>query len=81
MIPRQEQRHHFRISVAVIAAFAVLVTALSSWGVLLAQDRAPGPTNFSAQKTANGIRLSWTAPEAGADGYRIFAPPPRTWRR
>lgn len=38
----------------------------------LAQD-APGiPTDFSAEKQTNGIRLSWTAPEGGTDGYRIL---------
>ena len=72
MILREQVRPTFRITVAVIVTFAVLVAALSSWGVLLAQELSPPPTNLSAQKTANGIKLSWSAPEGGADAYTIL---------
>ena len=72
MILREQVRPNFRITVAVIVTFAVLITALSSWGILLAQEHSPPPTNLSAQKTANGIKLSWSAPEGGVDGYSIL---------
>ena len=72
MILREQVRPTFRITVAVIVAFAVLFAAFGSWGVLFAQEHSPPPTNLSAQKTANGIKLSWSAPEGGADSYSIL---------
>ena len=72
MILREQVRPTFRITVAVIVTFAVLIAALSSWGILFAQEHTPPPTNLSAQKTANGIKLSWSAPEGGADSYSIL---------
>ncbi len=72
MNPREQVRPNFRITVAVIVAFAVLFAAFGSWGVLFAQEHSPPPTNLSAQKTANGIKLSWSAPEGGADSYSIL---------
>ena len=72
MNPREQVRPNFRITVAVIVAFAVLFAAFGSWGVLFAQEHTQPPTNLSAQKTANGIKLSWSAPEGGADSYSIL---------
>ena len=39
---------------------------------MLAQELSPPPTNLSAQKKANGIKLTWSAPEGGADAYTIL---------
>ncbi len=72
MNPREQVRPTFRITVAVIVTFAVLIAAFGSWGALFAQEHSPPPTNLSAQKTANGIKLSWSAPEGGADSYSIL---------
>ena len=65
--------NHLNRRFGILALLApVIIGLFLSGGVLLAQELSPPPTNLSAQKTANGIKLSWSAPEGGADAYTIL---------
>ena len=58
--------------IPLIISFCLLLLLIVGGGTLEADD-APGiPTNLTAAKTANGIRLSWSAPEGEVTGYRIL---------
>ena len=50
MILREQVRPTFRITVAVIVAFAVLIAALSGSGILFAQELSPPPTKSVRSK-------------------------------
>ena len=65
--------NHLNRRFGILALLApVIIGLFLSGGVLFAQEHTPPPTNLSAQKTANGIKLSWSAPEGGADSYSIL---------
>ncbi len=58
-----------------LRCLSLLSVMLFLVGPLAAQP--PSPTNLSAEKTASGIRLSWSAPSEQVDYLRLFRRRPR----
>ena len=64
--------NHLNRRFGILALLAPIVIGLFLSGSAFSQELSPPPTNLSAQKKANGIKLTWTAPEGGADAYTIL---------
>ena len=57
-----------------LALLCLLLVAAASLSPIVAQDPPPlsAPTNLAASASAEGVTLTWTAPEGTVDGYEIL---------